>query len=331
MAKWISHMSGFIENDLITKDNYGDWCVPPEDPELIHSVDPGRKTHPTLIATSYFCHNLSLMSRYARLLGKPDDAARYAGLSGRMTAALNQKFYDPAKGFYDNGSQTSCVLPLAFGLVPEAERAKVFKHLVHKITVGTQGHMGTGLVGGQWLGRVLTEGGMADLVRNFATQTDYPSWGYMTRNGATTVWELWNGNTANPAMNSGNHVMLVGDFIIWLYESLAGIKADSAVPGFKHIMMKPEPVDGIVFARANHHSPYGEVRSEWKSEGETFEWSITVPPNCTATAFVPCTDAATLREAGKEIAASLGVKLTGMKDGRALLELAAGTYHFTSR
>lgn len=331
MAKWISHMSQFIEDDLIAKDNYGDWCVPPEDPELIHSVDPARKTHPTLLATSYFCYDLALMSRYAKLLGKPEDALRYADLSKRMAAAMNRKFYDAAKGYYDNGSQTSCVLPLAFGLVPEGERPRVFGHLVEKITHGAKGHIGTGLVGGQWLNRVLAEGGRSDLVYGLATQTDYPSWGYMIKNGATTVWELWNGDTANPAMNSGNHVMLVGDFIIWLYESLGGIKSDPMQPGFKHIVMKPEPVEKISFTRVNHHSLYGEIRSEWSKNDGGFHWQITVPPNTTTTAYVPCTSLNNLRESGRAVSDSPGIKVIGITNGRAVLELPSGSYVFDSK
>ena len=93
--------------------------------------------------------------------------------------------------------------------------------------------------------RVLTDGGRADLAYTIATQKTYPSWGYMVEKGATTIWELWNGDTADPAMNSGNHVMLVGDLVIWLYENLAGIKPDPEQPGFKHIIMKPEPVGDL--------------------------------------------------------------------------------------
>jgi alpha-L-rhamnosidase len=96
---------------------------------------------------------------------------------------------------------------------------------------------------------VLTDGGRADLSYGFATHTDYPSWGYMIAKGATTVWELWNGDTADPAMNSGNHVMLVGDLVIWLYETLAGIAPDPAQPGFKHIVMRPQPVGDLAFPK----------------------------------------------------------------------------------
>ena len=331
MAKWIEYMSQFIKDDLIDRDNYGDWCVPPEDPNLIHSVDPARKTHPTLLATSYFCHSLNLMDRYATLLGKPAEAERYRELARRMTAALNLKFFDEEKGYYDNGSQTSCVLPLAFGLVPEEKRKRVFDHLVHKITVETNGHIGTGLVGGQWLNRVLTIGGRPDLVYTFGTQTTYPSWGYMIENGATTVWELWNGNTANPAMNSGNHVMLVGDFVIWLYESLAGIKADFENPGFKHVLMRPEPVEGLSFVKASHRSPYGKIRSEWTREDGLFRWKITIPPNSFATIQIPCSAEDSLREGGQPIAASKGLSLQAVEDGRAIIRLEAGAYELESR
>ena len=134
------------------------------------------------------------------------------------------------------------MLPLAFGLVPEGERGRVFDHLVHKITTRATVTSAPGLIGGQWLMRVLTDNGRPDLAYTIATQKTYPSWGYMVEKGATTIWELWNGDTADPAMNSGNHVMLVGDLGIWLYENLAGIKPDPEQPGFKHIIMRPEPV-----------------------------------------------------------------------------------------
>ncbi len=330
MAKWIGHMSGYIKDDLIDRDNYGDWCMPPEDPELIHSADPARKTDKTLIATAYFCHNLNLMSGYARMLGKEEEAKEFSARAKRMTDAFNRRFYNSKDGHYDNGTQTSSVLPLAFGLVPEKERPRVFEHLVGRITGDFDGHIGTGLIGMQCFNRVLTEGGRPDLIHLIATKTTYPGWGYMIENGATTVWELWNGNTADPAMNSGNHVMLVGDFIVWLYESLAGIQSDPLNPGFKHVIMKPETEAGFSFARASHHSPYGTIRSDWKKQDGAFHWNITIPPNSSATVHVPCKDAAKLLEGGKPLAESAGVTFKEHKNGRAILEISAGSYEFTS-
>ena len=331
MVKWIEHMTGFVKDGIISKDSYGDWCVPPEDPKLIHSKDPARKTSPAILATSYFYHCLSLMARYAAILGKPADAQRYLAQAEMLKAALNAKYYKPELGYYDNGTQTACVLPLAFGMVPQAERGRVFGHLVKKITDETKGHVGTGLVGGQWLNRVLTEGGRADLCYGFATHTDYPSWGYMIKKGATTVWELWNGDTADPAMNSGNHVMLVGDLIIWFYETLAGIASDPAQPGFKHIVMRPQPLGDLSFVKASHRSPYGVIKSEWSREEGRFDWRITVPPNATATVYVPASGADAVTEGGKPLAKARGVKLLRAESGAVVLDVASGSYSFTAR
>jgi alpha-L-rhamnosidase len=330
--KWLDHMNGFFKNGIIAKDNYGDWCVPPEDLKLIHSKDPARQTDKALLATSYFYHDLQLMERYARLLGKTDDAAHFAKWAGEIKAAFNGKFLNREKGQYDNGSQTSCVLPLAFGLVPDDMVAPVFKHLVDKIENETHGHIGTGLVGGQYLMRVLTEHGRADLAYTIATQKEYPGWGYMIANGATTIWELWNGNTADPAMNSGNHVMLVGDLVIWFYENLAGIKTDPDKPGFKHIIMKPTPVGDLKYVKATHRSPYGLISSEWRKEGNKFDWQIEIPANTTATVYVPASDVNAVREGNWRWPA---MKANGVADFRfenshAILELGSGKYHFVS-
>jgi alpha-L-rhamnosidase len=328
--KWMDYMGGFVSDGIIARDSYGDWCVPPENPKLIHSNDPNRRTDKALLATAYFYHDALLMARYATLLGKAEDARHFTELAEKLKAAFNAKFFHAGTGQYDNGSQTSCVLPLAFGLVPSGEGARVFSHLVSKITEETQGHIGTGLIGGQWLMRVLTAGGRADLAYTIASQKTYPSWGYMVEKGATTIWELWNGDTADPAMNSGNHVMLVGDLGIWLYENLAGIKPDPAQPGFKHIIMRPEPVGDLQFVKASHHSPYGAITSEWQKQGDVFRWNITVPVNSTATVYVPARAEGSVSEGGKPAVRAKGVQFLRTEPGRAVFEVGSGQYSFRS-
>jgi len=328
MVKWVDLMSQSVKDGLTSNDFYGDWCVPPEDPKAIHSNNPAHKTSKTILATSYLYYCLKRMADYAQLLDKPADAQRFTALAETLKTAFNAKLYNAEKGYYDNGSQTSCVLPLAFDLVPTAERPRVFAHLVKKIEVESSVHVGTGLIGGQWINRVLTEGGRPDLVYRLATNTDYPSWGYMVSKGATTIWELWNGDTANPSMNSGNHVMLVGDLVIWFYEDLSGIKSDPAQPGFKHIVMKPHPVGDLNFARATHRSPYGLIVSDWKRADGAFDWQITVPPNTTATIYIPTADAASVTESGKPIKQVKGVTFLRQEAGAAIYTIGAGTYRF---
>jgi len=330
MVRWIDHMSGYIKDGIIEKDNYGDWCVPPESPELIHSNDPMRKTVPGILATSYFYHDLILMCRYAKLVGNSDDVRRFSALALVLKEGLNRRYYDETNGYYDNGSQTSCVLPLAFDMVPSSQRAKVFDRLVQKITNESKNHIGTGLVGGQWLNRVLADFGRADLVYTFATNTTYPSWGYMMEKGATTVWELWNGDSADPAMNSGNHVMLVGDLVIWLYERLAGIMADPEEPGFKHIIMKPTPLKQLGFVRATHNSPHGLIETSWKITSGRFEWEVRVPVNTRATVYVPAKNANDITESGMPIRKAAGIAHVRNEGSYAVLEVKSGVYHFSS-
>jgi alpha-L-rhamnosidase len=326
--KWMDYMERFLTNGIISRDSYGDWCVPPEDPKLIHSNDPTRKTDKTLLATAYFYEDARLMGDYARQVGKSDDAQHFAELGQTLKTAFNDRFLNTQDGQYDNGSQTSCVLPLAFNLVPDAERDRILQHLLAKIENESKGHIGTGLIGGQWLMRALSDNGHSDVACQILTQRTYPSWGYMAEKGATTIWELWNGDTADPAMNSGNHVMLVGDLATWLFEYLAGIKPDPAQPGFKHIIMRPEPVGSLTFVRATHRSPYGRIASEWRKDEKGLHWNITVPVNSTAMVYVPAQSAEAVKESGDPANRARGVKFLRMESSRAVFEVRAGTYHF---
>ena len=110
----------------------------------------------------------------------------------------------------------------------------------------------------------------------------------MAKNGATTIWELWNGNTADPAMNSGNHVMLLGDLVTWYYEYLGGIRP--AEPGYKSIELKPYPIEGLDWVNCSYDSPYGKIVSNWKRTGDRFEWTVEIPAGTTATALIPGPD-----------------------------------------
>ena len=328
--RWVNYMTQFLEDGLISRDNYGDWCVPPEEPEAIHTKDPSRITDKTLLATSFYYQVLRDMEQAARLLGYKEDSTRFAELAEEVGAAFNRRFYNAELGQYDNGTQTSSVLPLAFGLVPEGEREKVFATLVRNIEEETHGHVGTGLIGAMFLNRVLNDHGRPDLAYRIATQEDYPSFGYMISKGATTIWELWNGDTANPAMNSGNHVMLLGDLMTWIHEDLAGVAPDEGAPGFKKILLRPQPVEGLEFARAWHNSPYGRIASHWRREPHKFVWEVTVPPNTTATAFVPAASADAVTESATRLDQAPGVELLRQEEGRVVLLLGSGVYRFES-
>lgn len=329
MKKWITFMEQFIAGDLMPRDQYGDWCVPPASKNAIHSNDPAKKTAKEILGTTYFYYDLMLMGHYAGLLGKTDEAKGFRDLAARLKAALNRKYFKPDLHQYDNGSQTSSILPLAFGLVPEGQVKPVFDRLVNKIVNETDSHVGTGLIGCQWLMRVLSDHGRPDLAFKIATQKTYPSWGYMVENGATTIWELWNGNTANPAMNSGNHVMLVGDLAIWLHEYLAGIRTSPESPGFQQVVIKPVPVEGLTWVKGAHRSLYGEIKSHWENRKDGFILNVTVPANSSAHVFVPGKAPESVSEGGQSPASrSEGVELLRVEDDYVVFKVSAGTFTF---
>lgn len=331
MVRWVDHMATFIEDGIMPKDTYGDWCVPPEDPKMIHSEDPMRKTSGALLGTAFFHHELRLMMRFAAIAGKPEDAKRFGALAERLKKGFHARFFDKAKGYYDNGSQTACVIPLACGLVPEEHRASVFARLVGKITGETNGHVGTGLVGAQWLNRVLADNGRPDLVHGFVSRTTYPSWGFMAAKGATTIWELWNGDTADPSMNSGNHVMLVGDLVIWLYEHLAGMRSDPETPGFRHIIMRPVPTGDLTRVHATHRSPYGLIGSSWSRVNGTFVWEVEIPVNTTATLHIPRSTGGVVFEGHRPLGQGTDVALVREDADAIVCTVGSGTYTFTVR
>ncbi len=330
MKQWIDFMSGFLEDGIMPRDTYGDWCVPPESPELIHSQDPNRKTAKPVLGTTYFYNDLRLMARYANLLGKDKDADKFNALAKKIKNAYNQKFFDPQACRYDNGSQTSYVLPLAFGMVPKQYEEKVFNNLVDKIIHETNGHIGTGLIGGQWLMRVLSDHGRPDIAYTIATQKTYPSWGYMIENDATTIWELWNGDTANPAMNSHNHVMLVGDLNIWFMEYLVGIKSDPEKPAFKHIIMRPHPVKGLDYCKGDYRSMHGTIASHWKKDAGLFIWDIEIPVNTTATVCIPAQTAEDISINNKPLRRLEEIDIKQQNDKGVSVMLNSGSYHIES-
>ena len=277
MKNWVDRVSRVLMKDyIVLRDNFGDWCMPPESLELIHSQDTTRHTKGEVLSTTMFYSILQLMKKFADINRSPDDVARYTDLAIKIKDAYNRAFFDTVNGWYSNNTVTANILSLRLGLVPAGYEMKVFENVVEKTKNDCHSHVSTGVIGIQHLLRGLTEYGKADLAYTIATNDTYPSWGYMVKNGATTIWELWNGNTADPAMNSGNHVMLLGDLVIWLYEKLAGIKNDPSSVGFKKILMQPVFPEGLNHVKASYHSPYGMIRSDWKRNHDKLQWNIAV-------------------------------------------------------
>ena len=284
--KWMLHMKGdYMRAGLMPRDTYGDWCMPPESLELIHSNDPTRITDATVLSTPFYCHLCGKMAKFADVLGFDEDVTFFQKEITTSTIAFNDKYFNRVTGIYANNTVTANILPLWFGMVPKGLEDKVLQSIVDKTENECGGHVSTGVIGIQQLMRTLTEYGRGDLAFKIASNDTYPSWGYMYRNGASTIWELWNGNTADPAMNSGNHVMLLGDLILWEYEYLGGIRA--LEPGYSKIQLKPYPIEGLDFVNCSYNSVSGRIESRWKHEGNHFDWDFVIPANTTAEVCLP--------------------------------------------
>lgn len=329
MKKWVDYMiDNYMNNYIIERDKYGDWCVPPLNRKEIHTKDSTRVTDGRLIATTYFYQILQLMKKFASITKNNHDKNRFANISLKIKNSFNECFYNPNTGYYSNNSTTANLLPLAFKMVQENESRKVYNSFINNVEKINNGQISTGVVGTQWIMRTLTEYGRPDLAFKLLNNRNYPGWGYMVEKGATTMWELWNGDVAPYSMNSHNHVMLIGDLIIWLYENLAGIKP-SQNKGFREIIMHPWLAPELSYVKASYNSIYGKFKSEWRFENNVYYWNIEIPPNTKALVYFPVRKDRFLMESGRHVSKIKGIRYLGRHQGCLVMEVGSGDYKFS--
>jgi alpha-L-rhamnosidase len=279
-----------------------------------------------LTGTAFYHHNVRLTAEIARILGRRADAARYEQLAGEIRAAFNAKFLDPRTGRYDAGNQTCQVFPLQLGLVPPRSRPGALQTLLADIDK-RKGHLSTGIFGTKYLLEALSAAGRGDVAARVVDQRDEPGWGYMLANGATTLWESWR---KDERVMSHNHPMF-GSVSEWLWKHVAGIAPAPDAVGFDRIVMKPDLVKEVSWARGRYESVRGAIESSWRREGETFVWDVRVPVGSVATAHVPARTAADVRESGRPLRVAPGVKVLRATGGATVLELKPGVYQLTAR
>jgi alpha-L-rhamnosidase len=274
MQRWMEYIEHANPNYLWENargNDYGDW------------VPANSFTPKDLLATAFWAYDAELMSQMARALGRESEAAQYRDLFGKIKAAFIQKFVQP-DGTVGNGSQTCYILALHMNLLPDDLRKAAAAKLAADIQARSE-HLSTGFIGTSFLMPVLSETGKSDVAYTLLLNETYPSWGYMIRKGATTIWERWNGDTGDPAMNSFNHYAF-GAVGQWLYGFLGGIRP--AAPGFKEIEIDPQPDARLSYAHTEYDSPYGLIRTDWHIDNkQSFTLQVTIPANTTATVHLP--------------------------------------------
>jgi len=314
---WVEYMRRNAQDGLLyEREGYGDWVAPVESPKKP-------------IGAAYYYYSAKLLAQMAAAAGKQAEAEEYGALAARIADAFNAAYLGEDNN-YPGGTQTANILPLWFGIVPEAKREAVAVNLV-KDVIQRDYHLSTGFLGTAYLMPLLTDSSWHGPACRLALQRSYPSWGYMVDNGATTIWERWNGNRieeVGAGMNSFNHFCF-GAVGQWLYESLAGIRPDAQRPGFKHVMIWPRLSEGIPWSSARYDSMYGAFRSGCRIENGVFQVDVTLPANTSATLYLGAASADRVQESGQAVSSAAGVRLTGSEQGFLVFEAGAGTYSFT--
>ena len=327
MTKWIEYMHRRAGNNYIWDGDYhfGDWLsFATTSPDY-----PGATTSKDFIATAFFAHSTDLMRRIAQILGRNNDATRFGELFARIKDAFQKEFVTRAARVGED-SQTAYVLALQFDLLPEEFRARAAARLA--ADVRSRGHLTTGFLGTPYICHVLARFGYLDAAYLLLNREQYPSWIYPVKQGATTIWERWDGQKPDGtfqdrSMNSFNHYAYgaVGD---WMYRVIAGIEIDVSAPGYKHILIQPQPGGGFTRARASHMSPYGKVGSAWELNNQEFQLIAEVPSNTCATVRLPRAALGKVNESGKLLAVGTGIIAVKQFADSVVVEVGSGQYVF---
>lgn len=263
-----------------------------------------------LTASAFYLLQVRAMAEFAEILHKEADKAKYNTLAENIRKAIVQKFY--VNGAFEKGTQTAQIVGLWSDLVKDADAQKAADTL-NAAFAKRNWHLSTGIFGTKMLFDVLRERDQNDMAYRIADQRSFPGWGYMLGSGATTLWETW---AASDNTYSKNHPMF-GSIGEWFYRSLLGI--NPAAPGFKKILIKPQPAGDLTFAKGSYNSPYGTITSDWKITNGKFSLKVTIPANTSAEIRVPL-------KYGKVS----GGKMLREEKGYGVFETGSGSYTFVS-
>jgi len=328
MKNWVEFMRAQAGEACLYQQgfHFGDW--------LAYSTDrsdyPGATTDKDLIATAFFAYSTSLLVKAAQALGHNEDAAKYATLLDQIKQAF-QKEYVTVTGRLASNTQTAYTLALAFDLLPTEMRAGAAARLANDVKAFGN-HLTSGFLGTPYLCHVLSSNGYLDIAYALLLQETYPSWLYPVKMGATTIWERWDGIKANGAfqdagMNSFNHYAY-GAIGEWLYRVVAGLEIDPAQPGYKHILIQPQPGGNLTYARASLQSRYGQIESAWKIAGGRFSLAIDIPANTSATVKLPAAILEKALESNQPLSKVRGI-LSAQQDGKiVVIKVGGGKYEF---
>ena len=319
MERYMKWLEGKTKDGISTVGGFGDW------------LNDGGGAKKEVMDTAYHAYLSQIMAEMSQAIGRSEDAARYTQRSIDIKKAFAREFILP-DGSIKESSQTGYALAFTMDLVPAEMREKAADQFIQEIK-RFKDHLATGFIGTPRLLPALSQAGRDEVAYKLLLTDTYPSWLFPVKNGATTMWERWNGWTpekgfGNIGMNSFNHYAFgaVGEY---LYGYVGGIQPTS--PGYKTIKIRPVLGSGLSWAKTAFESPYGRIATSWKVDAARLQLEVTIPANTTATIYIPTKDEASVKESGKPAAKAKGVKFLRRENGTAVFEAGSGSYSFTSR
>ncbi len=329
MKAWVDYLTTRTRDGIVEYSYYGDWSPPAAFGAQGHSYGAISVNTPgNLMSTGYLYYSAQVLARLAEVLDKKEDKSRYEKLAKSTMEAFNKKFWDESKGGYGTNNQSCNSFAIFLGAPTKEQLPRVVANLVKDVK--ERGfHLTTGNLCTKYLLEALTEHGELETAYKIATQTTYPSWGYMLANGATTLWERWEYETGG-SMNSHNHPMM-GSVGSWLYKYIAGILPDISNPGFGKFILKPYIPRELQQGGASYQSVKGEIRSEWKKSKDRIEYKVQIPANSIATVFIPTSDPQSITEGARRMNRLPGAKFLRLEGSWAVYEIGSGNYTFNSK
>jgi alpha-L-rhamnosidase len=321
MKRYVEFSRNRCREGLLPPEKYhcfGDWL----------SIN--ANTPKDVIYMAYFALSAKLTARAAEVLGRTEDAAEYNALFDQIKETFNKAYVAP-DGRITGNTQACYVLAIADDLLDEEKTKLAAKYLVEDIE--SKGwHLSTGFVGTKDLMLALAKTGRDDIACRLIHNDTFPSWGFSIKNGATSIWERWNGWTpekgfGDPAMNSFAHYSF-GAVYQWMAENLGGIR--SSGPAYKRIIIAPQIDEKLSYAATSYDSIHGRIATHWKIQGDKLTLDVKVPANTTATVRIPTVDSASVTEHGQALKTGRGIESIEEEANTVQVETGSGHYEFAA-
>ncbi|MCM3412752.1 alpha-L-rhamnosidase [Metabacillus litoralis] len=328
MKAWVEYIRAQGDNEFAwnTGFHFGDWLALDAKEDSYFGATPNE-----LVATAFYAYSTQLLRDTANVLNNAEDVKEYTDLLNQIKKHYRDEFVTPL-GRLAVSTQTAHVLTLMFDLVEGKVKERIAKDL-NEMILDNDYHLQTGFVGTPYLNLSLSNNGYHETAMKLLLQESYPSWLYPVTKGATTIWEHWDGLKEDGSfwsddMNSFNHYAYgaIGD---WMYRVVAGIDMDESEPAYKKILIHPE-IGGreMTYARASHHSMYGQIVSSWKITHEQIRIEVEIPVNTTAHIFLANAKIADVVENGIPLKEARGIINLLQKENGVSIVVGSGSYHF---